>query len=169
MRTHLLLLAIIIASLYGGYNFFIKLSSYHINHVLGAAILQGSSLLLGFPILIYLQVQGRFIKVTKYGIIFSLIAGLLVGLAEILSFYFLEKVDASQGIPIIVGGTVLAGAILGIIVLHESLNPFKLAGILMIFSGILMVLITPERLQNIGFSQFKILGDSQISENSVHD
>ena len=157
MNIYLVLLAVIISSLYGGYNLFIKLSTEHINHILGAAILQNSSLLVGLPILIYFQAQGQFIKVTKYGIFFSVIAGLLVGLAEILSFYFLEKVDASQGIPIIIGGSVLAGAILGIIVLHEVMAPLKLTGILLIVFGILMVSITPEKLLSIDFSQFNIL------------
>lgn len=157
MNLYLALLAAIISALYGGYNLFIKLSSEHINHTLGAAILQNSSLFVGLPILIYLQTQGKFIKVTQSGIILSITAGVLVGLAEILSFYFLEKVDASQGIPIIIGGSVIAGFILGIIVLHEALNPFKIMGILFIVMGILMVSIAPEKLLKIDLGYLNAL------------
>jgi transporter family protein len=148
MSIYLALLALIISALYGGYNLFIKLSSEHIDHVLGAAILQNASLIFGLAILIYFQVQGKLIKVTSSGVTFSIVAGLFVGLAEILSFYFLEKVDASQGIPIIIGGSVLAGSILGIVILHETLSFSKMMGILFIILGILIVSIDVEKLVN---------------------
>ena len=149
MSVYWALFAIIISALYGAYNLFIKLSSEHINQVLGAAILQNASLIFGLAILLYFQVQGKLIKVTSTGVTFSILAGLFVGLAEILSFYFLEKVDASQGIPIIIGGSVLAGSILGIVVLHEDLSPSKLIGISLIVLGILAVSIDLEKVVNL--------------------
>lgn len=158
MNTYLLLLAIFISSLYGGYNLFIKLSSDHISHVAGAFILQVSALGLGLPLLLYLQTQDRSLKVTKDGIIFSIIAGLLVGLAEILSFYLFEKVNISQGTPIVIGGSVLMGTLLGIFVLHEVSDIFKWVGILLIILGIVMISINPEKIFTFDFTQLPILG-----------
>jgi transporter family protein len=74
------------------------------------------------------------------GITFAVLAGLSVGLAEITAFYgFSKGVSASVGIPIMVGGTVLVGVILGLLVLREQLSPLQGLGVLLLLAGIVLV------------------------------
>lgn len=123
MNSSVLSLLLLVAVLMGGYNFFIKASSGHIHEVAGAVILQVIAAVLGGIALIYLKIEKTPIEISNKGIYLALGAGCCVGLAEILSFYaFGKNVPVSVGLPIILGGTVLAGILLGIIFLGESLN-----------------------------------------------
>ncbi|HEX2998628.1 MAG TPA: hypothetical protein VHR86_00035, partial [Armatimonadota bacterium] len=63
-------------------------------------------------------------------------AGVFVGLAEILAFtVFAKGVPASTGIPIIIGGTVVAGVLLGLVFLGETLRPVDWLAVLLIVAG----------------------------------
>ncbi|NEN98967.1 MAG: EamA family transporter [Moorea sp. SIO3I7] len=139
MSSGLIILSLVIAFLYGSYNFFIKLSSEQIDHILGAAILQYTALLLGLPVLLFLKLKGAPIEVTTKGITYSVSAGILIGLAEILSFYFFEDTDVSIGLPVIIGGSVLCGSCLGFFILHEKLTVLQIIGILMVIIGIAII------------------------------
>lgn len=60
--------------------------------------------------------HGVEIHYDKYGLAWSVCAGLAVGSAEMLSFFVSSLgVQASQFIPIIIGGSVMFGAVLGIL------------------------------------------------------
>ena len=102
---HWILLAILTAVFFGAYNIFIKLSSGHINQIVGAVILQAVAALLGGVILLVLKWTDSPMQVSQKGILYAILAGVFVGLAEITSFYVFSKgVPASVGIPVIIGG-----------------------------------------------------------------
>jgi len=135
-----LLFALLTALSYGAYNFCIKLSSSHIHQVLGAVILQGVALVAGVSCLLYLRASNAQIAVTREGVLYAVLAGLFVGLAEILSFYFLSLgVSASRGIAIALGGSVIISAILGRVILHERLSIGDWGAILLIATGIALL------------------------------
>ncbi len=137
---HWLLLLVLTALMLGLYNFFIKLSAGHIHEIIGAVILQVVAFLLGGAALLWLKFQGNHLETSSRGILFSVLAGLSVGLAEIMAFYAFGKgVSASVGIPVMVGGTVLVGVLLGVIVLKEPLNAIKVLGTLLIITGIVLL------------------------------
>lgn len=137
---HWLLLLVLTALMLGLYNFFIKLSAGHIHEIAGAVILQVVAFLLGSAALLWLKFQGSHFETSSRGILFSMLAGLSVGLAEIMAFYAFGKgVSASVGIPVMVGGTVLVGVLLGIILLKEPLNAIKALGTLLIITGIVLL------------------------------
>ena len=108
-------LALMTAFFYGAYNVFIKVASGHINQIVGAVILQIVAALLGCIILLAIKITNTPLEISSKGVWLSIAAGVFVGLAEITSFYVFSKgVSASIGIPVIIGSSVLVGAILGL-------------------------------------------------------
>lgn len=141
---HWILLAVLTAVCFGAYNIFIKLSSGHINQIVGAVILQVVAAFLGGFILLGLKWSNSSMEVTQKGILFAILAGVAVGLAEILSFYVFSKgIPASLGIPVIIGGTVVVGAVLGVLFLKETLNWTQLLAIALIISGVILLTSKP--------------------------
>ncbi|HNT29468.1 MAG TPA: EamA family transporter [bacterium] len=135
-------LALLTASLYGIYNFFIKIASGHINQIAGAVILQIVAALLGSVILIYLKLSNTQLEISSKGILFAILAGVGVGLAEITSFIvFSKNVPASIGIPIIIGGSVVISALLGLFFLKENYTPVHVIGLVSIVAGITLLSI----------------------------
>ena len=74
------------------------------------------------------------------GVHWAILAGLAVGTAEIVSFFVSSLgVQAMQSIPIIIGGSVMFGTVLGAVALHEELSLRGWLGVLMISAGISLV------------------------------
>ena len=84
-------LAILTAFLYGAYNFFIKVSSSQINQIVGAVVLQIVATLTGGLILLLLKIANSPLEISRNGVIFAILAGVCVGLAEITSFFLFSK------------------------------------------------------------------------------
>lgn len=142
MNLNWISLAVMTAVFYGVYNFFIKVSSGHINQIVGAVILQIVAALLGGVILLIMKMTNSPLEISPKGVWFAILAGIFVGLAEITSFFVFSKgVYASIGIPIVIGGSVLVGAVLGLIFLKETINPANILGILFIVGGIILLTI----------------------------
>lgn len=134
------LLALITAIFFGTYNFFIKVSAGHINQIVGAVILQIVAASVGGVVLLFLKMTHSPLAITSRGIWFALLAGIMVGLAEITSFYFFAKgVPASVGIPVVIGGSILVGALLGVAFLHETLTLIHYSAILLIIIGVVFL------------------------------
>jgi transporter family protein len=80
----------------------------------------------------------------RNGLAWSVAAGLAVGLAEMLSFCVSGLgVPATQSIPIIIGGSVMFGAVLGLIVLGEKLMLQGWSGIALLVIGVVFVALDP--------------------------
>lgn len=134
-------LAILTAIFYGAYNVFIKVASGHINQIVGAVILQIVAALLGGVILLVLKFTNTPLVISTRGIWFAVLAGVMVGLAEITSFFVFSKgLSASAGIPIIIGGSILVGAIVGVFFLKETLAPLEYIAIVLIIIGVILLL-----------------------------
>ena len=136
-----ILLALLTAIFYGIYNFFIKVSSGHINQIAGAVILQLVATVVGAGVLFFLKITGSAIEISNKGIFYAVLAGIFVGLAEIASFFVFSKgISVSTGLPIIIGGSVIIGSLLGIIFLKESLTPIHALAILLVAVGIFLLM-----------------------------
>jgi len=135
--------ALCCAATYALYNIFIKKGSFTIHPILGSVILQFVAALLGVIILICF-VSRIEIQYESQGSLWSCCAGLAVGSAEMLSFCVSGMgVPATHSIPIIIGGNVLFGAILGLIMLGEKLLWHGWFGIAMLVTGIAFVATDP--------------------------
>ncbi|TPG66035.1 EamA family transporter [Hymenobacter nivis] len=133
-------LALLTALCLAGYNFFLKLAAEHVPPAVGAVVLQLVAAALGGAWLLHLKLQGQPLPVSGKGLGLAALAGLGVGLAEILAFVvFRRGVPASVGTPVIVGGSVLFTAILGLVVLREGLSWPQAGGLVLVVAGIALL------------------------------
>lgn len=126
---------------YALYNISIKKASNDIDPVLGGVLLQVVAAMMGMIIFFgksYGNTEGHLVN--QSGIIWSIAAGISVGMAEILSFVVSGKgVPATQSIPIIIGGSVLFGTMMGQFFLKEAVSYKGWGGILLISTGIVLI------------------------------
>jgi transporter family protein len=95
---------------------------------------------LGAAWLLKLKLQGQPLVVSGQGLALAALAGVSVGIAEILTFVvFSRGVPASVGTPVIVGGSVLLAALLGLVVLREALSFGQAGGLVLIVAGIALL------------------------------
>ncbi|MDO7851812.1 EamA family transporter [Hymenobacter convexus] len=133
-------LALLTAFCLALYNLFIKLASNHLPPAVGAVVLQLVAAALGAGWLLHLKLQGAPLPLSPRGLGLAALAGLGVGLAEILTFAVFQRgVNASVGTPIIVGGSVLLTALMGLAFLRETLSLAQLGGLVLIVAGIALV------------------------------
>ncbi len=133
-------LALLTALCLALYNFFIKLAADHLPPAVGAVVLQLVAAALGAAWLLRLKLQGQPLALSGRGLALAALAGLGVGLAEILTFVVFQRgVPASVGTPVIVGGSVLLTALLGLAVLREALSWPQLGGLVLVVAGIALL------------------------------
>jgi transporter family protein len=78
------------------------------------------------------------------GVAMSVLAGVFVGSAELLSFFVSGMgVQATQSIPIIIGGSVMFGAVAGIFMLGETLLLQGWTGVALLMIGVGLVATDP--------------------------
>jgi len=144
--SHWIVPALLCAMSYALYNIFIKKGSASIHPILGGVILQFVAAIIGLVLLLILT-YGPTEEQMFYdnsGIYYSVLAGISVGAAEIISFTVSGMgVPATQSIPIIIGGSVFFGTLLGKIFLGEMLSLTGWLGVLLIAVGIVLVATDP--------------------------
>lgn len=129
------------AVMFGLYNVFIKISSDHIQAVLGAVVLQFVAALIGLGMLGYLYLATpTTLNVTARGLTLSALAGVAIGVVEIVSFFVYGRgVAVAVGNPLIVGGSLLVTTGVGYFLLREHLNSLQMAAIVIILMGIALL------------------------------
>ena len=133
-------LALLTALCLALYNLFIKLAAGHLSSAVGAVVLQLVAAGLGAAWLLNLKLQGQALAVSGKGLALAAAAGLAVGLAEILTFVVFQRgVEASVGTPVIVGGSVLLTAVLGLVWLREGLTLPQAGGLFLVVVGIVLL------------------------------
>ena len=135
--------ALCCALAYGLYNIFIKKGSNSIHPVLGGVILQFVAALLGcclLAVIVWRDNGWQDLEYDREGIQWSICAGLAVGVAEMVSFFVSGMgVQAMQSIPIIIGGSVMFGTLMGFLVLQETLGYQGWCGVALLVTGICLV------------------------------
>src|SRR5690625_708677 len=119
------------ALMFGLYNVFIKVSSDHIHAVLGAVVLQIVAALVGLALLGWLHATSSAeLTVTGRGLMLSAMAGVAIGLVEILSFVVYGRgMAVAVGNPLIVGGALNVTTGGGLVLLRGPLNLVQLAAV----------------------------------------
>jgi transporter family protein len=139
--------ALACACAFAFYNIFIKKGSFTVTPMLGAVVLQVVAALLGCCLLGAVILQSGSAEDIYYdrnGIKWSVWAGISVGIAEMLSFFVSGMgVQATQFIPIIIGGSVAFGSLLGLLMLGEKMMLHGWFGVGMLVTGIAMVATDP--------------------------
>jgi len=132
------LLIAVAAIMFGLYNVFIKLSSDHIQAVFGAVVLQFVAAFMGLAWLLYLQTaQAGPLQFNSRGLALAALAGVAIGLVEILTFFVYGRgLPVAVGNPLIIGGSLLVTTGVGVLLLREALSPLQLAAVALIAVGI---------------------------------
>mmetsp|Transcript_105 Transcript_105/g.256 ORF Transcript_105/g.256 Transcript_105/m.256 type:complete len:283 (-) Transcript_105:182-1030(-) len=138
--------ALVCALAYALYNIFIKKGSASIHPILGGVILQIVAALFGTLLLIFIVAHDGMdtLQFDRSGIMWSILAGVSVGSAEMLSFFVMGMgVQATQAIPIVIGGSVMFGCVLGAVWLNEMLSFQGWIGVALVVAGIVLVATDP--------------------------
>jgi len=135
------LLLVLAALMFGLYNVFIKLSADHIQAVLGAVILQFVAAFLGLGLLAWMKLAGtEAIHANPRGVLLALLAGVAIGLVEVLTFVIYGRgVDVAVGNPLIIGGSLVVTTGIGVWLLRESLNPVQMLAISLVVAGLALL------------------------------
>jgi len=140
IAMHWIPLAIVTAAAFGLYNIFIKLSAGKIDEVLGAVILQVVAAIFGGAYAIYLHLSGHPFPISTKGTLFAVGAGAAIGVAEILTFVVYSKgAPASMATPLIMGGSILIAALIGLLALRESLALTQIFGVALVIAGVALI------------------------------
>lgn len=129
------------ALMFGLYNVFIKVSSDHINPILGAVVLQFVAAFLGLALLLLVRASsGEALQVSARGIWLAVAAGVAIGMVEILSFFVYGRgVPVAVGNPLIIGGSLVVTTGVGILLLREAVNPIQVVAVGVILAGVLLL------------------------------
>ena len=119
----------------------IKLSSATIHPILGGFILQFVAVVLGGLLLgVSTARENSGLQLERSGVLWSVCAGLAVGAAELVSFHVSGMgVQASQSIPVMIGGSVAFGSVIGAALLKERMGIQGWFGVLLVVLGIVCV------------------------------
>ena len=129
------------AVMFGLYNVFIKLSADHIQAVLGAVILQFVAAFLGLGLLLYFKYSQQLVlHVTPRGVSLAVLAGIAIGIVEILTFVIYGRgIAVAVGNPLIVGGSLVVTTGIGWLLLREGLNPWQALAVFLIIAGVALL------------------------------
>lgn len=104
--------------------------------------MQAVAALLGAAVLLVLKMMDSPMVVSQKGLWFAVLAGVMVGLAEITSFFLFSRgVAASVGVPIIIGGSIVVAVLLGLVFLGETLTPMHYLGISLVLAGVVILTV----------------------------
>lgn len=127
----MLIVILIIAAtvLYTIFNLFVAKTGGAINDNLSAGIFNGLGGII--PLIIYFMIKSKGgVATTKHGVIYALLAGVTISaFSIILVNIFSKAANVSFVLPVIYGGTVVLGAIAGIVLFKESVSAIGLIGL----------------------------------------
>ncbi len=132
--------AILAASSFGFYNFFIKLSADKLSPTIALMFIAGTSFLVATITTIVLKLSGQELSFSKEVIYLPILAGVFTGIAEIFYlFMFTKNAPLNIGAPFVIGLTSLVSVLLGLIILREPLNATKIVGVCLTIIGLVLL------------------------------
>jgi len=136
------LLTMFAALLLSGERIFGKLATNYGNPVYGLLLMQAAMVVFGILNLVfsgYVLKQPLEFNIPAKGIIFFLLAGLVVGAFDFLMLVvFKGGATASYFTPLVAGGQIVFAMLLGMLFLGESLTALQLAGAAAIVIGVVL-------------------------------
>ena len=127
---------------YSLFDLFLKFAAGKINDNLGAAIINITSFIVAIGWFLFRwQFGGEQPDVTKPGLIYSIIAGVMVGLASIFFIrLFALGVNLSIGVPLVRVGMIVLGSLFGVLLLKEGVSFRYLVGFGLSIFGLYLVM-----------------------------
>ncbi|MBL7159801.1 hypothetical protein ISS85_04950 [Candidatus Microgenomates bacterium] len=125
---------------YAFFDFFLKLGAGKINSYLSAVIINLFALIIAFIYLAVIKTKNGAVDSTRLGIVYSAVAGVLVGLASVFfTKMFSTGVNLSLAVPVVRIGMVFLASVLGIIFLKEGFNTRYFLGFVLSLAGLYLI------------------------------
>jgi uncharacterized membrane protein len=133
--------SILLAIIFGFFNLFNKIAAGKISDSLGALLVESTAVFCILLLFLYLSLTGKkSADTTNQGVIFSILAGVCVGIGSVLYFFiFRSKGELSIAGPVVWGGSLLVMAVAGILLLKEPFSIQKLLGIALSLIGLFLL------------------------------
>jgi uncharacterized membrane protein len=134
----LLILAVI---LYAIFITFVSRAGGKIDDGLGGFIFNGIGAVV--PLVVFVAMRASHAKgmlpTSKNGVLYSVIAGVAIGLFTLVVMKIFQKGSLGYVMPIIYGGAVVLSSLAGWFLLSATVNALQVAGILLVVAGIVLV------------------------------
>lgn len=129
-------LIVLATILYTLFDLFVAKAGGKLNDNLAATIFNGIGAIIPFIIYVSLKAKDG-LPTTRAGLIYSLLAGVSIAIFSIILVNIFARAEhVSFVLPAIYGGTVVLGALAGIFIFKESISFVGIAGLLLTFVGI---------------------------------
>ncbi|MDP2909357.1 MAG: hypothetical protein Q8N77_06140 [Nanoarchaeota archaeon] len=124
--------ALVAALAYGLHNIFTKIAAGHISDSLGGFLLEITAATCILLYIFFLIATDEKFSFTSRGVIFSILAGICVGIGTVLYFVIFSRGgELSIAGPMVLVGGVLLMAVAGIVFFKEHVSFLKLAGLVL--------------------------------------
>lgn len=134
--------AIITAVFYGLFDFFVKKTAGKLEDGLAAFMINLVSTLVLIVYLVISKYRGVKLFGSNEGFFYSIVAGILIGLASITFIkVFSAGSNLSIGVSIVRIGMVVIGVTLGFLILHEKIELRQLIGMVTALVGLGLILL----------------------------
>lgn len=134
----LLALAVV---LYAIFIIFVSRAGGKIDDGLGGFIFNGVGAIA--PIIAFVIMKASHVKgmlpTTKDGVLYSVLAGVAIGLFTIVIMKIFQKGSLGYVMPIVYGGAVLLSSVAGWLWFSASINTLQVVGLLLVVAGIVLV------------------------------
>lgn len=147
-------LLILITACYAAYNLMVKVSgglAGAASPILATIGLQLAALGVSLIYLLFTLRSGVSVAVPTKALVYAMVAGLCIGLAEVMYFYLFRGVGggpgmpASVAIPLIVGGTIVISVLIAVTFFNESLDIRQWSGVMLAVTGMLLLVAGPRQ------------------------
>lgn len=129
-------LTLIAIVLYSGFGILTAQASTRLNSNLVAAI--GNAIGMAIPLVVFYIAQAKKqVITTKEGIIYAVLAGVLIaGFSMLLTYIFSRSENISFVMPVVYGGTIIVTTLAGIVLFKEHLSAIGIIGVALVAVGI---------------------------------
>ncbi len=127
---------------YVAFDFFLKKTAGKINDYLAIVIINVLALVPPFLVYLWLKWGGKQIFSTQEGYIYSILAGVSIGLASLtfIKVFSVGGAGLSLGSPVVRVGMVIGAFLLGVLVLKESVTTKQILGLILSVIGVYLLM-----------------------------
>lgn len=137
-----ILYAIFTIMFYVAFDFFLKRLAGKINDYFAIVIINILALAPALLVYLWLKFAGKEIYASREGFVFSILAGVSVGLASLtfIKVFSVGGAGLSLGSPVVRVGMVLGAFLIGVFILKESVSAKQILGLILSVIGVYLLM-----------------------------
>lgn len=120
---------------------FVSRAAGRVDDGLGGFIYNGLGAIVPLAIFAAMKIghSKNILPTTKNGVVYSLIAGVAIGLFTLVMMRIFQKGSLGYVMPVVYGGAVLLSTVAGWLFFDGKINTLQVAGLLLVVTGIILV------------------------------